>query len=173
MIMPLPYRADTSPVLDPAPSPAKGGAAGGANSGANGGATGFGAAIIRQGDLRLSSVENSKMRNFVRVLSNSAPSPIVPASKHYTTSTVLSSGEALKKTNFVWVLFNSGRPGQAPTRPHFIGLFGVAHRSPLAAHGSLPPDISGELPLCQALIPQPRRCSLTAAGLVGLTMEGL
>ncbi len=73
-------------------------------------ATGFGAAIFEQGDLRLSSGENFKMRNFGRVLSNfapqgihpgySAPSPIVPAGKLYTTSTVLSSVEALKKTEF-------------------------------------------------------------------------
>ncbi len=66
------------------------------------------------------------MRNFGRVLSNfapqgihpgySAPSPIVPAGKHYTTPTVLSSGEALKKTNSVGVLSNfpSGSLRDAP-----------------------------------------------------------
>ena len=47
------------------------------------------------------------MGNFVRVLSNFAPSPILPAGKLYTTPTVLSSGEALKKMNFVGILLNS------------------------------------------------------------------
>ena len=80
-------------------------------------ATGFGAAIFRQDDLRLSSGEALKKTNFVGVLSNfaprrvppvhSAPSPIVLAGKLYTTSTVLSSGEALKKTNFVGIMSNS------------------------------------------------------------------
>ncbi len=66
--------------------------------------------------IRPSSGKNFKMLNFGRVLSNfapqgihpgySAPSPIVPAGKHYTTPTVLSSGEALKKTNSVRVLSN-------------------------------------------------------------------
>ena len=35
------------------------------------------------------------------------------------------------------------------------------------------PGISGELPLCPALIPQPWRCSLTAASLDRLSMEDL
>ncbi len=83
--MPPPYRSAASPVLNPA----------------NGGATGFGATIIRQGDFRLSSGKNFKMQNFGRVLSNFAPSPVMPAGKLYTTPTVLSSWEALKKTNSV------------------------------------------------------------------------
>ncbi len=60
------------------------------------------------------------MRNFGGVLSNfapqgihpvySAPSPIVPTGKLYTTSTVLSSGEALKKNEFCidFVQFRAG-----------------------------------------------------------------
>ncbi len=78
--------------------------------------TGFGADYFSTGRFTSSSGKNFKMRNFGGVLSNfapqgvppghSAPSPIVHAGKHYTTSTVLSSGEALKKTNSVGVLSN-------------------------------------------------------------------
>ncbi len=46
--------------------------------------------------------------------SHSAPSPIVPARKLNTTSTVLSSGEALKKKNFVGVLLNFAPQGIHP-----------------------------------------------------------
>ncbi len=100
MLMPPPYRPAAAPVLNPAPSPAE--------CGANGGASGFGAEIFLNRAIFASRRGVPlKMRNFVQVLSNfapqgihpgySAPSPIVPAGKHYTTSTVLSSGEALKK----------------------------------------------------------------------------
>ena len=53
------------------------------------------------------------MGNFVRVLSNSAPSPIVPAGKLNTTQTMLPSGEGLKKLNFVGIMLNSS-PVLAP-----------------------------------------------------------
>ena len=39
---------------------------------------------------------------------HSAPSPIVPASKLYTTPTMLSSGDTPKKRNFVGILLNFG-----------------------------------------------------------------
>ncbi len=79
--------------------------------------TGFGAAIIRQGDLRVSSGKKLKASGFGRVLSGfapqgihpgcSAPSAVVPAGKLNTTQTMLPPGEALKKRNFVYVLLNS------------------------------------------------------------------
>ncbi len=91
--------------------------------------TGFGADYFSTGRFTSSSGKNFKMRNFGGVLSNfapqgvppghSAPSPIVPAGKLNTTSTVLSSGEALKKTNFVWVLSNS----RVSSRSLLPGLF--------------------------------------------------
>ena len=62
MKLPLPYRPAASAVLNPA----------------NGGANGFGAAVIRQGDFRLTSGKNFKMRNFGGVLSNFAPVPSSP-----------------------------------------------------------------------------------------------
>ncbi len=70
----------------------------------------WGGHIFRQGDLRLSSGEALKKTNSVWVLSNfapqgihpgySAPSPVMPAGKLYTTSTVLSSGNTPPKTVF-------------------------------------------------------------------------
>ncbi len=77
--------------------------------------------------IRPSSGKNLKMGDFGRVLSNfvpqgihpghSAPSPILPAGKHYTTSTVLSSGEALKKTNSVGIMLNSSPVIAPPFAP--------------------------------------------------------
>ena len=106
-------------------------------------AAGFGAAVFKQGDFRLSSGEALKKTNSVWVLLNfapqgapsghSVPSPIVPAGKLNTTRTVLSSGDTPKKNEFCidFVKFcpghcsrSVGRHRQAPTRPHFIGLFG-------------------------------------------------
>ncbi len=49
--------------------------------------------------------------------SHSAPSPIVPASKLYTTRTMLSSGEAFKKKNFVGILSNSSPVLASPFAP--------------------------------------------------------
>ncbi len=93
MLMPPPYRPAAAPTA------------------------GFGAEIFLNSEIFASRRGVPlKMGNFVQVLSNfapqgiplghSAPSPVEPARKHYTTPTVLSSGEALKKTNFVGVLSN-------------------------------------------------------------------
>ncbi len=48
------------------------------------------------------------IRQLAEWRSHSAPSPIVPASKLYTTPTVLSSGDTPKKMNFVGILLNYG-----------------------------------------------------------------
>jgi len=68
-----------------------------------------------------------KKWNFVLVLSNfapqgvplghSAPSPIVPAGKLYTTRTMLPSGEGLKKRNFVGIMWNSSPVLASPFAP--------------------------------------------------------
>ncbi len=119
--MPPPYRPVSAPVLNPAPSPVF--------NPANGGAAGFGADIFFNRVIFASRRGVPlKMGNFVRVLSNFAPSPIVPASKLYTTSTVLSSGEGLKKRNFVGIMLNSS-PFPAPYH------FWLTSRSP---PGSIP-----------------------------------
>ncbi len=108
-------------------------------------ATGFGAAIIRQGDFRLSSGEALKKTNSVCVLSNfalgSAP-PFAPGSSLFSLLCALS------------VLCGEALPCQLPTDYYS-------------------PDISRELPLCRALILQSWRCSLTVVSLDGLSMEGL
>ena len=90
-----------------------------------------------------------KMGNFVRVLSNFAPSPIVPARKLDTTSTVLSSGEALKKTNSVGILSNfRGPAGSTLAAIHYLRFFSEGVPIPKGSlrvgtifnfHSSMPP----------------------------------
>ena len=66
MLMQLPYRPVSAPVLNPAPSPAR--------SGAIGGAASFGAEIFFNRAIYASRrYPPLKMRNFVRVLLNFAP----------------------------------------------------------------------------------------------------
>ncbi len=158
--MPPPYRPTATPVLNPAPSPAKGGA------------TGFGAAIIRQGDLRLSSGKNFKMQNFVRVLSNSAPvlsglTDQFPFFILYFSICILQFSLPVPSSPFA--------PGGYLSILFFLHTAKARRRR---LRRGLPtdyysPDISGEISLCQALIPPPWRCSLTAVSLDRLSMEGL
>ncbi len=67
--------------------------------------------------------------------SHSAPSPIVPASKLYTTPTMLSSGNTPKKMNFVGVLSNSSPVLASPFAPG--GLARWPARPGLRPEGSL------------------------------------
>ncbi len=94
MMMPPPYRPATSP------------------------AAGFGAEVLLNRAIYASRRGvPSKKRNFVRVLSNSAPSPIVPAGKLYTTQTMLPSGKNFKMRNFGGVLSNSSPVIASPFAP--------------------------------------------------------
>ena len=125
--MPPPYRPAATAVLNPAPSPAECFNPAVSGAGPTAGPLVFGRLFLNReiyAPVRRSmNVDGSrrgvplKKRNFVRVLSNSAPSPIVPAGKLYTTSTVLSSGEGLKKRNFVRVLSNFAPVLASPFAP--------------------------------------------------------
>jgi len=114
--------------------------------------------------------------------SHSAPSPIVPASKLYTTSTVLSSGEALKKRNFVWVLSNfRGPAGSTLAAIHYLRFFNfqfiklpfsLSPPHPLFAALAVPSVFSSSCQLltahCLPLLPLPTAyCRLPTASLPG------
>jgi len=104
---------------------------------------------------RWRSVVARPRRGRGNLILHSAPPPIVPASKLYTTRTMLSSGKNFKMGNFGWVLSNSspvlasrsvGKPIIGPNETPFFRTFRPGGAN--ALHGryrSLPLDISGEL----------------------------